>query len=202
MSDLKHLLKTNRELLRVLDEQLAELERVAPEFDETFSEKQAFFYLSTFTQGDTEARIQMDQDAAFVAEKLLVIENAEPQTLGPSGPFILLPPQIPPERTFSFVDDYSGREMTLSTVGKQPVSSGAVPTTAVPFVANNVVHSAVLPGSYTPHTGQSEWWFQLPNEFIMPRGSVIRIRSTTLEGQVPPDRFDFTVALVGYKVFG
>lgn len=202
MSDLKYLLKTNRELLRVLDEQLAELERVAPEFDETFSEKQAFFYLSTFTRGDTEARIQMDQDAAFVAEKLFIIQDASPRLDSP-GSFSPLPyPPLPASRTFSFVDDYSGREMTLSTVGKQPVSSGAVPVTAIPFVATNVAISPGLPGSFTPHTGQNEWWFQLPNEFILPRGSVIRVRSTTLEGQVPPALFGFSVALAGYKVFG
>jgi hypothetical protein len=202
MSDLKHLLKTNRELLRVLDEQLGELERVAPEYADTFSEKQAYLYLSTYTQGDTEARIQIDQDATYVAEQLFVLEESTPR------PFVVndfltqgAPPELPPSRTFSLVDDNSGRELTISAVGKQPVSSGAVPTFAIPFVTNGVSKNALL-GSYTPYTGQTEWWFQFRDEFVIPRGAVLRIRSTTLDGEVKPQDFRFSIALVGYKVFG
>lgn len=194
MSELKHLLKTNRELLRVLDEQLAVLERVAPEYAETFSEKQAYIYLSTYTSGDTEARIQIDQDATYVVEKLFVLEESTPKEDGD-------PPMLPPTRTFSLVDDNSGRELTISAVGKQPVSSGAVPTFAIPFVTNGVSRVSGL-GSYTPYTGQTEWWFQFRDEFVLPRGSVLRIRSTTLDGEIKPADFRFTVALVGYKVFG
>lgn len=204
MSELKHLLKTNRELLRVLDEQLGELERVAPEYADTFSEKQAYFYLSTYTQGDTEARIQIDQDATYVAEKLFVIARSEPLQLVESEPTVRGvgdPPGLLASRTFSLVDDNSGRELTISAVGKQPVSSGAVPTFAIPFVTNGVNFVQNL-GSYTPYTGQTEWWFQFRDEFVLPRGSVLRIRSTTLEGEVPPADFNFTIALVGYKVFG
>ena len=197
MSDLKHLLKTNRELLRVLDEQLGELERVAPEYADTFSEKQAYIYLSTYTQGDTEARIQIDQDATYVAEKLFIIEQSEPDQIVLSG----VPPVLPPSRTFSLVDENSGRELTISAVGKQPVSSGAVPTFAIPFVSNAATRSLAL-GSYTPHTGQTEWWFQFRDEFVIPRGAVLRIRSTTLDGEVKPQDFRFSLALVGYKVFG
>lgn len=192
MSQLKHLLKTNKELIRVLDEQLAELERVSPEFDETFSEKQAFFYLSTYTQGDTEARIQMDQDAAYVVEKVVVLSTSQPDA-SLDG----FPTPTPPERTFSLVDDYSGRELTISTVGKQPVSSGALPVFAVPIVTTNATIDQV---SFS--VGQQEWWWQLHDEFILPRGSVLRIRSTTLLGEVRPSDFFFSVALVGYKVFG
>jgi hypothetical protein len=203
MSDLKHLLKTNRELLRVLDEQLGVLERVPPEYAETFSEKQAYVYLSTYTRGDTEARIQIDQDAAYVAEKLFILErsSADKPAVQNDIPLDGIPFPLSPRRTFSLVDENSGRELTISAVGKQPVSSGAVPTFAIPFVADNVYVGGTL-GSYTPYTGQAEWWFQLRDEFILPRGSVLRIRSTTLEGEVPPADFDFTVALVGYKVFG
>ena len=204
MSYLKHLLKTNRELLRVLDEQLGELERVAPEYADTFSEKQAYIYLSTYTQGDTEARIQIDQDATYVAEKLFIIEQSEPDQLVLSGVGVTglgVPPVLPPSRTFSLVDENSGRELTISAVGKQPVSSGAVPTFAIPFVTNAATQSLAL-GSYTPHTGQTEWWFQFRDEFVIPRGAVLRIRSTTLDGEVKPQDFRFSVALVGYKVFG
>lgn len=204
MSDLKHLLKTNRELLRVLDEQLGELERVAPEYADTFSEKQAYIYLSTYTQGDTEARIQIDQDATYVAEKLFIIEQSEPDQIvqsGPEIPGVGDPPSLPASRTFSLVDDNSGRELTISAVGKQPVSSGAVPTFAIPFVTNAVSFVQTL-GSYTPYTGQTEWWFQFRDEFVIPRGAVLRIRSTTLDGEVKPQDFRFSLALVGYKVFG
>jgi hypothetical protein len=194
MSDLKHLLKTNRELLRVLDEQLAELERVSPEYAETFSEKQAYIYLSTYTQGDTEARIQIDQDATYVAEKLFILEQSTPGFGG-------IPPSLLASRTFSLVDENSGRELTISAVGKQPVSSGAVPTFAIPFVANSVSKNTLL-GNYTPYIGQTEWWFQFRDEFVVPRGAVLRIRSTTLDGEVKPQDFGFSVALVGYKVFG
>lgn len=198
MSDLKHLLKTNRELLRVLDEQLGELERVAPEYADTFSEKQAYIYLSTYTQGDTEARIQIDQDATYVAEQLFILEDSAPST----APFAQGEPlALPASRTFSLVDENSGREMTISAVGKQPVSSGAVPTFAIPFVTNGVSKNGTL-GSYTPYTGQTEWWFQFRDEFVLPRGAVLRIRSTTLDGEVKPQDFIFSVALVGYKVFG
>jgi len=198
MSDLKHLLKTNRELLRVLDEQLGELERVAPEYADTFSEKQAYIYLSTYTQGDTEARIQIDQDATYVAEQLFILEESSPSP----EPFAQgVPPELPASRTFSLVDENSGRELTISAVGKQPVSSGAVPTFAIPFVTNGVTKNGVL-GSYTPYTGQTEWWFQFRDEFVIPRGAVLRIRSTTLDGEVKPQDFRFSVALVGYKVFG
>jgi hypothetical protein len=196
MSELKSFLKTNRELLRVLDEQLAALERVSPEYAETFSEKQAYVYLSTYTQGDTEARIQIDQDATYVADKLIVLENSA--SVPSPGSF---PPSIPPTRTFSLVDDNSGRELTISSVGKQPVSSGAVPTFAVPFISTNMATAPNL-NSYTPYTGQTEWWLQLRDEFILPRGAVLRIRSTTLDGEVKPQDFGFSVALVGYKVFG
>ena len=196
MSELKSFLKTNRELLRVLDEQLAALERVSPEYAETFSEKQAYVYLSTYTQGDTEARIQIDQDATYVVDKLIVLENSAGVPL--PGSF---PPSIPPTRTFSLVDDNSGRELTISSVGKQPVSSGAVPTFAVPFISTNMA-TAFQINSYTPYTGQTEWWLQLRDEFIIPRGAVLRIRSTTLDGEVKPQDFGFSVALVGYKVFG
>lgn len=194
MSDLKHILKTNRELIRVLDEQLAELERVSPEYDEVWSEKQAYCYLSTYTQGDTEARIQIDQDATYVAEKVVILESFAKLAGLP------YPPQLPPTRTFSLVDDNSGRELTISSVGKQPVSSGAVPTFAIPFVAHNV--AAAGNTSFTAYTGQAEWWWQLRDEFILPRGAVLRIRSTTLDGEVKPQDFNFAVALVGYKVFG
>lgn len=187
MSDLKHLLKTNRELLRVLDEQLATLERVSPEYDEIWSEKQAYIYLSTYTQGDTEARIQIDQDATYVAEKVVVLQNLRSDVL--------------PTRTFSLVDENSGRELTISAVGKQPVASGAVPVFAIPFVSTNLGFT-INNGSITPFTGQAEWWFQLRDEFILPRGAVLRIRSTTLDGEVKPQDFGFVVALVGYKVFG
>lgn len=200
MSELKSFLKTNRELLRVLDEQLAALERVSPEYAETFSEKQAYLYLSTYTQGDTEARIQIDQDATYVADKLIVLESSAGVPL--PGSF---PPSIPPTRTFSLVDDNSGRELTISSVGKQPVSSGAVPTFAVPFISTNMATRGAGAGggsSYTPYTGQTEWWLQLRDEFILPRGAVLRIRSTTLDGEVKPQDFGFSVALVGYKVFG
>jgi hypothetical protein len=196
MSELKSFLKTNRELLRVLDEQLAALERVSPEYAETFSEKQAYVYLSTYTQGDTEARIQIDQDATYVVDKLIVLENSAGVPL--PGSF---PPSVPPTRTFSLVDDNSGRELTISSVGKQPVSSGAVPTFAVPFISTNMA-TAFQINSYTPYTGQTEWWLQLRDEFIIPRGAVLRIRSTTLDGEVKPQDFGFSVALVGYKVFG
>jgi len=196
MSELKSFLKTNRELLRVLDEQLAALERVSPEYAETFSEKQAYVYLSTYTQGDTEARIQIDQDATYVADKLIVLESSA--GIPEPGSF---PPSIPPSRTFSLVDDNSGRELTISSVGKQPVSSGAVPTFAVPFISTNMA-TAFQINSYTPYTGQTEWWLQLRDEFIIPRGAVLRIRSTTLDGEVKPQDFGFSVALVGYKVFG
>lgn len=196
MSELKSFLKTNRELLRVLDEQLAALERVSPEYAETFSEKQAYVYLSTYTQGDTEARIQIDQDATYVVDKLIVLENSA--GIPEPGSF---PPSIPPTRTFSLVDDNSGRELTISSVGKQPVSSGAVPTFAVPFISTNMA-TAFQINSYTPYTGQTEWWLQLRDEFIIPRGAVLRIRSTTLDGEVKPQDFGFSVALVGYKVFG
>lgn len=196
MSELKSFLKTNRELLRVLDEQLAALERVSPEYAETFSEKQAYFYLSTYTQGDTEARIQIDQDATYVVDKLIVLESST--GIPEAGSF---PPSIPPSRTFSLVDDNSGRELTISSVGKQPVSSGAVPTFAVPFISTNMA-TAFQINSYTPYTGQTEWWLQLRDEFIIPRGAVLRIRSTTLDGEVKPQDFGFSVALVGYKVFG
>ena len=196
MSELKSFLKTNRELLRVLDEQLAALERVSPEYAETFSEKQAYFYLSTYTQGDTEARIQIDQDATYVADKLIVLESSA--GIPEPGSF---PPSIPPSRTFSLVDDNSGRELTISSVGKQPVSSGAVPTFAVPFISTNMATVFQI-NSYTPYTGQTEWWLQLRDEFIIPRGAVLRIRSTTLDGEVKPQDFGFSVALVGYKVFG
>jgi hypothetical protein len=91
--------------------------------------------------------------------------------------------------------------MTISAVGKQPVSSGAVPTFAIPFVTNGVSKNGTL-GSYTPYTGQTEWWFQFRDEFVLPRGAVLRIRSTTLDGEVKPQDFRFSVALVGYKVFG
>jgi hypothetical protein len=185
MSELKSLLKTNRELLRVLDEQLAVLERVSPEYAEVWSEKQAYVYLSTYTAGDTEARIQIDQDATYVAEKIVVLESTA---------------TLPPSRTFSLVDENSGRELTISSVGKQPVSSGAVPTFAVPFIARDL--SSDNGASTSLHIGQAEWWFQLRDEFILPRGAVLRIRSTTLEGEVKPQDFNFTVALVGYKVFG
>lgn len=194
MSELKHLLKTNKELLRVLDEQLAELERVAPEFDETFSEKQSFFYLSTYTDGDTEARIQMDQDAAYVVEKVVVLSTSQPQEQLEIEGF---PVSTPPERTFSLVDDYSGRELTISTVGKQPVSSGALPVFAVPIVSTNIT-----PQQASFALGQQEWWWQLHDEFVLPRGSVLRIRSTTLAEEIRPSDFFFTVALIGYKVFG
>lgn len=202
MSELKHLLKTNRELLRVLDEQLGELERVSPEYAEVFSEKQAYIYLSTYSAGDTEARIQIDQDATYVAEKLFVIEQSTPSAgdleVGePAG----TPPVLFPNRTFSLVDDNSGRELTISAVGKQPVSSGAVPVFGVPFVAHDVARR-LFNGSYTPHVGQAEWWFQFRDEFVLPRGSVLRVRSTTLAGELPPADFRFSVALVGYKVFG
>ena len=197
MSELKSFLKTNRELLRVLDEQLAALERVSPEYAETFSEKQAYVYLSTYTQGDTEARIQIDQDATYVADKLIVLESSA----GVPSPGLIFPPSIPPTRTFSLVDDNSGRELTISSVGKQPVSSGAVPTFAVPFISTNMARSPQI-ASYTPYTGQTEWWLQLRDEFIIPRGAVLRIRSTTLDGEVKPQDFGFSVALVGYKVFG
>jgi len=196
MSELKSFLKTNRELLRVLDEQLAALERVSPEYAETFSEKQAYVYLSTYTQGDTEARIQIDQDATYVVDKLIVLESSA--GIPEPGSF---PPSIPPTRTFSLVDDNSGRELTISSVGKQPVSSGAVPTFAVPFISTNMA-TAFQINSYTPYTGQTEWWLQLRDEFIIPRGAVLRIRSTTLDGEVKPQDFGFSVALVGYKVFG
>jgi hypothetical protein len=196
MSELKSFLKTNRELLRVLDEQLAALERVSPEYAETFSEKQAYVYLSTYTQGDTEARIQIDQDATYVVDKLIVLENSAGVPL--PGSF---PPSVPPTRTFSLVDDNSGRELTISSVGKQPVSSGAVPTFAVPFISTNMATVFQI-NSYTPYTGQTEWWLQLRDEFIIPRGAVLRIRSTTLDGEVKPQDFGFSVALVGYKVFG
>jgi hypothetical protein len=196
MSELKSFLKTNRELLRVLDEQLAALERVSPEYAETFSEKQAYFYLSTYTQGDTEARIQIDQDATYVVDKLIVLESSA--GIPEPGSF---PPSIPPSRTFSLVDDNSGRELTISSVGKQPVSSGAVPTFAVPFISTNMATVFQI-NSYTPYTGQTEWWLQLRDEFIIPRGAVLRIRSTTLDGEVKPQDFGFSVALVGYKVFG
>jgi len=196
MSELKSFLKTNREMLRVLDEQLAALERVSPEYAETFSEKQAYFYLSTYTQGDTEARIQIDQDATYVVDKLIVLESSA--GIPEPGSF---PPSIPPTRTFSLVDDNSGRELTISSVGKQPVSSGAVPTFAVPFISTNMA-TAFQINSYTPYTGQTEWWLQLRDEFIIPRGAVLRIRSTTLDGEVKPQDFGFSVALVGYKVFG
>jgi hypothetical protein len=196
MSELKSFLKTNRELLRVLDEQLAALERVSPEYAETFSEKQAYVYLSTYTQGDTEARIQIDQDATYVVDKLIVLESSA--GVPAPGSF---PPSIPPSRTFSLVDDNSGRELTISSVGKQPVSSGAVPTFAVPFISTNMATAPNL-ASYTPYTGQTEWWLQLRDEFIIPRGAVLRIRSTTLDGEVKPQDFGFSVALVGYKVFG
>lgn len=204
MSELKNLLKTNRELLRVLDEQLAELERVSPEYAETFSEKQAYLYLSTYTQGDTEARIQIDQDATYVAEKLFVIERSTPLQLVQSTALSTgsgRPPALPASRTFSLVDENSGRELTISAVGKQPVSSGAVPTFAIPFVTNAASFNQPL-GSYTPYTGQTEWWFQFRDEFVIPRGAVLRIRSTTLAGEIPPADFNFTIALVGYKVFG
>ena len=197
MSELKSFLKTNRELLRVLDEQLAALERVSPEYAETFSEKQAYVYLSTYTQGDTEARIQIDQDATYVADKLIVLESSA----GVPSPGLIFPPSIPPTRTFSLVDDNSGRELTISSVGKQPVSSGAVPTFAVPFISTNMARTQRI-ASYTPYTGQTEWWLQLRDEFIIPRGAVLRIRSTTLDGEVKPQDFGFSVALVGYKVFG
>jgi hypothetical protein len=190
MSDLKHLQKTNRELLRVLDEQLATLERVSPEYAEIWSEKQAYLYLSTYTQGDTEARIQIDQDATYVAEKVVVLQSSAQGE-----------PDLSPTRTFSLVDENSGRELTISAVGKQPVASGAVPIFAVPFVATNVGFT-IANGSITPYTGQAEWWFQLRDEFILPRGAVLRIRSTTLDGEVKPQDFNFVVALVGYKVFG
>lgn len=192
MSELKHILKMNRELVRVLDEQLAELERVSPEYDETFSEKQGFFYLSTYSQGDTEARIQMDQDAAFVAEKVVVLSasKVDPALEG-------FPTPTPPTRTFSLVDDYSGRELTISTVGKQPVSSGALPVFSIPIISTNT-----SPNQWAVALGQQEWWWQLHEEFILPRGSVLRIRSTTLSGEIKPEDFFFSVALVGYKVFG
>jgi hypothetical protein len=204
MSDLKHLLKTNRELLRVLDEQLAELERVSPEYAETFSEKQAYIYLSTYTQGDTEARIQIDQDSTYVAEKLFVLERSIPAQIVQSGlnqTGSAAPPNLPPQRTFSLVDENSGRELTISAVGKQPVSSGAVPAFVIPFVSHNVASTNNLQ-TYTPYTGQTEWWFQFRDEFVLPRGAVLRIRSTTLDGEVPPSGFNFDIALVGYKVFG
>jgi hypothetical protein len=199
MSELKSLLKTNRELLRVLDEQLAVLERVSPEYAEVWSEKQAYVYLSTYTTGDTEARIQIDQDATYVAEKIVVLESTVQPTLvlQTTDPY---PPVLPPSRTFSLVDENSGRELTISSVGKQPVSSGAVPTFAVPFVAHDVSRQGF--SSTSLHVGQAEWWFQLRDEFILPRGSVLRIRSTTLNGEVKPQDFNFVVALVGYKVFG
>ena len=200
MSELKSFLKTNRELLRVLDEQLAALERVSPEYAETFSEKQAYVYLSTYTQGDTEARIQIDQDATYVVDKLIVLENSAAALPALPGALIF-PPSIPPTRTFSLVDDNSGRELTISSVGKQPVSSGAVPTFAVPFISTNMARTQRI-ASYTPYTGQTEWWLQLRDEFILPRGAVLRIRSTTLDGEVKPQDFGFSVALVGYKVFG
>jgi hypothetical protein len=203
MSELKSLLKTNRELLRVLDEQLAVLERVSPEYAEVWSEKQAYLYLSTYTQGDTEARIQIDQDATYVAEKIVVLETS---TIDPTLVFGFDPgntrvTQLPPTRTFSLVDDNSGRELTISSVGKQPVASGAVPTFAIPFVSHNTTRATPF-GSVTLYTGQTEWWFQLRDEFILPRGAVLRIRSTTLDGEVKPQDFNFLVALVGYKVFG
>lgn len=196
MSDLKQLLRTNRELLRVLDEQLATLERVSPEYAEIWSEKQAYLYLSTYTQGDTEARIQIDQDATYVAEKIVILESS---TIDPEDGTKVT--QLPPTRTFSLVDENSGRELTISAVGKQPVASGAVPTFAIPFVAHNVKSEFPF-GSLTLYTGQTEWWFQLRDEFILPRGAVLRIRSTTLDGEVKPQDFNFVVALVGYKVFG
>jgi hypothetical protein len=196
MSDLKHLLKTNRELLRVLDEQLAELERVSPEYADVWSEKQAYLYLSTYTQGDTEARIQIDQDATYVAEKIVILESSAEQP--EDGTRVA---QLSPTRTFSLVDENSGRELTISAVGKQPVASGAVPTFAIPFVAHNVKRETPF-GSITLYTGQAEWWFQFRDEFILPRGAVLRIRSTTLDGEVKPQDFDFVVALIGYKVFG
>ena len=208
MSELKSLLKTNRELLRVLDEQLAVLERVSPEYAEVWSEKQAYLYLSTYTQGDTEARIQIDQDATYVAEKVLILESSaiDPALVfdvfvSGSDPGNTRVRQLPPTRTFSLVDDNSGRELTISAVGKQPVASGSVPTFAIPFVAHNTTRATPF-GSVTLYTGQTEWWFQLRDEFILPRGSVLRIRSTTLDGEVKPQDFNFLVALVGYKVFG
>lgn len=208
MSDLKHLLRTNRELIRVLDEQLAVLERVSFEFDETWSEKQTYLYLSTYTKGDTEARIQIDQDATYVAEKLFIIEKPDLYITLPNGDVTIGPSRLPPQRTFSLVDENSGRELTISAVGKQPVSSGAVPVFAVPFLTSGTAYDdgdflkLSRLGSYTPYTGQTEYWLQFRDEFVLPRGSVLRIRSTTLDGEIPPEDFGFTVGLVGYKVFG
>lgn len=195
MSELKSFLRTNRELLRVLDEQLGMLERVSPEYSDVWSEKQSYIYLSTYTTGDTEARIQIDQDATYVAEKIVILETSAIATTQ-----TMRPPALPPSRTFSLVDENSGRELTISSVGKQPVSSGAVPTFAIPFIAHNATTVANV--STVEYTGQAEWWFQLRDEFILPRGSVLRIRSTTLAGEVKPQDFNFSVALVGYKVFG
>jgi hypothetical protein len=142
-------------------------------------------------------------------DKLIVLESSVGVSDSRNGAPIPPPPgvpgnfpsSIPPTRTFSLVDDNSGRELTISSVGKQPVSSGAVPTFAVPFIATNMA-TAFQMNSYTPYTGQTEWWLQLRDEFILPRGAVLRIRSTTLDGEVKPQDFGFSVALVGYKVFG
>ena len=179
MSESKVATQAARAMLSILDQHIKDLR--AKRWDTIPSNKQ--FYTYAFPEFESaedgvyvESTLATDEDAAFVATAMMILQNGEvgDDDTNPVSWFSGL----------SLTDSYTGRQLVW---GRQ--SNGA----EIDFLPLQM-----LPNSRTtqvvPYT-----WFDLPAEFLCPRAAALRSRLYLRENaeNVPTAK----LLLLGYKVY-
>lgn len=176
MQTSKDLLSAYRSSLKQLEEQLAFFRRrrvqEEQEYNETFATKEQFFYRS-----NAQGLIQLQNDASFVAEALFALPSAGSVGLNNTT------------WRYSLVDASSYRELAHAV-------------TRVPLPGDEPIPLNMLsPSNYQGDVGRDEndYWFYFLNQYLLPRGGVIRAAVSnppTATSVLLPD-----FVLGGFKVY-
>jgi hypothetical protein len=164
-------------MLQVLDQHISQL-RVQNQQNEIASRRQFFIYeweAFDATAGDTtkgfqEKLLTLQEDAAFVADAVMV-QAGQADTPDEAG-----------VDRIEIRDLYTGRSLT------EGLSSSKDQLSSIPF---QFFPNSAPPG-YAPYC-----WYELPSEFLIPRGGTLAARVEIQLGQTASVR----LALRGYKVF-
>lgn len=196
-------LKTNRQLLAMLEESLAQLEKKesAPaNLKKVPSQGQAYFYRSKIAySGQQEfspvsSIVRVEQDAAFVATDLYITAVRSMSESEPIEGSI-----FPNSSLLKFTTTSSGRDLTIST--RKNIAANNFFDFGVPLAALNPLYGI---DSAQPRWGL-DYHYRLPCEYLLPRGATVEALLIGVPLAAPPPtifNIGIDYVLGGYKVFG
>ncbi len=177
-------------LLSVLDQHIKRLE--APNRDDIAPSNKQFFIYNKHIQNNgslTEISVVNDQlniemDAPFVIQSLLVHVSRDRISVSPRTPCV---PSI------AITDLFSGRDLVFSSADSAVGGATSSNQRRQGDQFNNL-NMSMFPGSVL---GDYYAWFNLPAEYLMPRGSSLGFKTRFAAGASA----QIDLGFMGYKIF-